>query len=230
MSKTVLIIDDDTQICDLLSTILADDGYDATVANTLHDARDMALTVGYDAMIIDQIMPDGHGLSFAQEMRARTNAAIIVLTGRNNQTDRVVALEMAADDFITKPFHKRELLARLRAVLRRTKGDRDYTPSHATRTLGNLVLDIAIRELRDANGNAIALTSQEFDLLAVFADCRNTVLSREQIIDLARWRKSASQMRMVDGLVRRLRMKLSLDGTTSVQIKTVHGRGYLLID
>jgi two-component system OmpR family response regulator len=198
------------------------------VAHTLRDARDKALSAGFDAMIVDQIMPDGHGLTFAQEMRAQTDAAIIVLTGRNDQTDRVIALELAADDFITKPFHNRELLARLRAVLRRTSGDKMPEASQAQSTIGDLIIDHSMREARDANGETIALTTQEFELLAVFADNRNIVLSREQISDLARWRKSDSQLRMVDGLVRRLRLKL--DEARHPQIKTVHGRGYMMTD
>jgi len=195
LSDAVLVIDDDKQVCQLLTELLERDGYAVSVAHLFESAREIIQRASFDAVIVDQIMPDGHGLEFAQSIRRNTDAAIIVLTGRLDPTDRILALELAADDYITKPFHNRELLARLRAVLRRTRGDRsaDVSPDRPRQVhcFGRFEVDVDARQVRNSDGAPIRLTTQEFDVLAVLVSNPHAVLAREGIIESAGWRKSA---------------------------------------
>ncbi|MBV0913839.1 response regulator transcription factor [Anianabacter salinae] len=227
MAFRILVLDDEPQICTLLQTLLEMHAYTVDTAHTIAEATAATEAVHYDLFILDQALPDGSGLDFAQRMHEVSGAGLIILTGRRDQVDRVVALEIAADDYITKPFDNRELVARVRSVLRRTvTGGRTAQPRLVH--FDDMTLDTDARRLLDADGQEVILTAQEFDVLQVLVTHRNRVLEREAILKLAGLRKHAAQGRAVDGLVSRLRGKLALQPGGTVQIRTIHGRGYML--
>jgi two-component system phosphate regulon response regulator OmpR len=224
----ILVLEDEKPVGDLLSEVLAAEGYTVTVAANRAEAEARAAAMRFELMVIDQMIPDGNGLDFAQRMRGESDAGIIMLTGKTDEVDRVVALELAADDYITKPFRPRELVARVRAVLRRIRAGQAAEPPPAERLLFHgFTLDATHRQLFDPQGAALSLTTQEFEVLQVLVRHRGSTLSREEISDLAGWNRQATQMRAVDGLVSRLRRKLDPSGKTHL-IHTMHGRGYML--
>ncbi len=229
MAFRILVLDDEPQVCTLLQTLLETHAYTVDTAHSLADALAATEVVNYDLFIIDQSLPDGSGLDFALQMHECSCAGVIILTGRRDQVDRIVALEVAADDFITKPFDSRELLARVRSVLRRTVAGARTTKPRMLQ-FDDMTLDSDARRLLDSSGQEVMLTSQEFDILQVLVTHRNRVLDREVILKLAGLHKHASQGRAVDGLVSRLRSKLGLRPDGTAQIRTVHGRGYMLSD
>jgi two-component system OmpR family response regulator len=195
------------------------------------DAREMDAhleSAAFDLVVLDLMMPGEDGLSICRRLRATDGPAILMLTAKSDEVDRIVGLEMGADDYLVKPFAPRELLARIRAILRRMSN----SPSaQATRRLafGRYVIDLDARQLADENGQSIALTSGEFDLLTCFVTQPRRVLSRDQILDRLRGRGVEPFDRSVDMLVSRLRRKLDLAGADQSLISTVRNSGYLLI-
>ncbi|MNC21483.1 Transcriptional regulatory protein OmpR [compost metagenome] len=174
-------------------------------------------------------MPGEDGLTLCRELRVKSRLPIIMLTAMGEETDRIIGLEMGADDYLAKPFNPRELLARIKAVMRRTQVESQPVPETLTRDLrfDRWLLDINRRELVDEEGVGMSLSTAEFDLLKVFLERPQRVLSRDQLLDLARGREAVAFDRAIDTLVSRLRRKLERDPKNPELIKTIWGGGYL---
>mgnify|MGYP005850315897 FL=1 len=230
------MLDDDEGILRLVETALVGEGYDVRTAVSL-STFDAALTeCDPDVYLIDVNLPDGNGRHLAGDLRARTDAGIILVTGETDSTDRILGLELGADDYISKPFNIRELRARVNAVFRRTAPLRrlqagasaaDAQESPVLRFHG-LSLNPLARRVIDGCGHEISLTTLEFDVLAALSANANRVLSRDQIMDHVRGPDWAAYDRSVDGLISRLRKKLFPDGHGEQKIRTVRGVGYML--
>jgi two-component system OmpR family response regulator len=218
MAFRILLIDDDTRLFDLLATYLRQNGMDVVGA---HDAvRGLARldADAFDAVLLDIMMPGMNGLEACKRIRAKSNVPLIMLTAKGDETDRVVGLEMGADDYVAKPFSPRELLARLRAVLRRAKPE-----AFAEKlTVGDLVIDLGGREAQVA-GRLLDLTGLELDLLVALAKRAGKVISRETLLVEAGRSEVSVNERTVDVHISHLRQKLG-DG----RIRTVRGVGYVL--
>ena len=233
MTPTILILDDDAAALDEICEALADDGYDTIVVGTASELRTEIGKREIDLFILDLVLPDGSGLSLAADIRRKSDVGIIMVTGKSGETDRVVGLEIGADDYITKPFSPRELLARVRALLRRTKG----TTYSSARTsgrgqpdmveFGDWKLDLAAHHLLSPGGEEVFLTTAEFELLQVFVESPNRVHSRDYLLDSIHGREWAGYDRGIDGLVSRLRKKLKTSDSEPQLIKTVRGAGYM---
>jgi two-component system, OmpR family, response regulator len=223
----ILIVDDDREIRDLLARFLRKHGLRV---ETVADGRAMAraLETGrFDLVVLDLMLPGEDGLSLCRHLRATSSLPVIMLTAVAEDTDRIVGLEIGADDYVTKPFNPRELLARIKAVLRRTANAGRET-SAGTLTFAGWRLGVAQRELRDPDGVLVPLTSGEFDLLLAFVERPERVLSRDQLLDLTKGRDAVPFDRSIDVQLSRLRRKIEIDPQNPKLIKTVRGGGYML--
>ncbi len=225
----ILIVEDDAKVRLLLRRCFEGEGYRVTEAASGAEAVKLIGAGSFDLVTLDLNLPDGDGLTVGREIRAHSEVPIIMVTGKGDTIDRVVGLELGADDYIAKPFHVREVLARVRAVLRRT-GSTQGAPSAAAKderlTFDGWVLDVAKRELVSPAGESCELTTSEFDLLKAFATHPKRVLSRDQIMDLLRGHDWSPVDRSIDNLVVRLRRKIETDPERPRLIKTVRGVGY----
>ena len=223
----ILIVDDDPALRELLSTYLAANGF-AVEAVGDGTAMRAALAGGLpDAIVLDLMLPGEDGLALTRAVRAQSNVPILILSARGEEVDRVIGLEVGADDYLAKPFGPRELLARLRALLRRGQpaAGAGAAPA-AEQRFGPFALDAAGRRLfRDST--EIHLTSAEFDLLAAFVARPNRVLSRDTLVDLLRGYDRDPFDRSIDIRVTRLRRKIETEPGSPVYIRTVRGEGYL---
>jgi two-component system, OmpR family, response regulator len=228
-SGHILVVDDQQEICDLVREYLTDEGFRVTTANDGTGMREALARDPIDLVILDLVLRGEDGLQLARELRSQSDIGIIMLTGRGETVDRIIGLEMGADDYLSKPFHLRELLARVRSVLRRgaTRGaDRAATARSRIRFSG-WSLDLASRELLSPSGEDVRLTTGEFELLAAFVNHANQVLSRDRLLDLSRHREAGPFDRTIDVQVGRLRRKLEDDPKNPSMIKTVRGGGYI---
>jgi two-component system OmpR family response regulator len=183
-----------------------------------------------DLVILDLMLPGEDGLTLARALRSQSGIGIIILTGRGETVDRIIGLEMGADDYLPKPFHLRELLARVKSVLRRVQSrtsEAGAQPARSRARFAGWSLDLSSRELTSPAGEAVRLTTGEFDLLAAFVGNANQVLSRDRLLDLARNREAGPFDRTIDVQVGRLRRKLEDDPQNPTLIKTVRGSGYI---
>ena len=232
MSKSphILIVDDDAEIRDLLARFLKKHGYRVDTAGDGRAMTKLMETARFDLVVLDLMLPGEDGLSLCRRLRVESDLAIIMLTALGEETERIIGLEMGADDYLPKPFNPRELLARIKAILRRAGGV--VRPADDDR--GKLLvfegwgLDLAKRELRDPDGVLVPLTAGEFELLVAFAERPKRVLSRDQLLDLTKGRTAAPFDRSVDVQLSRLRRKIEVDPKHPALIKTVRGGGYLL--
>jgi DNA-binding response OmpR family regulator len=224
-SPTILIADDEPSILQLNRVYLTKEGYTVHAARDGQEALDLARRVKPDLIVLDVMMPRIDGWEVCRELRKDVvTPPIIMLTARDDDVDKVVGLEMGADDYVTKPFNPRELLARIKAILRR-KGDTRVDPD-AIIEVGDLRLDPARHELR-VDGREVALRTQEFELLKALARNRGRVMTREQLLSAAWGYQYLGESRTVDVHVAGLRQKL--EGST-VQIQSVRGIGYKLVE
>ncbi|MNG76386.1 Transcriptional regulatory protein OmpR [compost metagenome] len=225
----LLIVDDDVEVLDLLQKFLRQHGYEVDVARDgagLWQALEQRVP---DLVILDVMLPGDSGLVLCQRLLAQHQVAVIMLTAMGELSDRVVGLELGADDYLTKPFAARELLARVRAVLRRAGevgGDTAGTP-RTMLAFSGWQLDVLRRELRSPDDVMIPLSNGEFELLLVFAEHPRRVLSRQQLLDLARGESYDAYDRSVDVQVSRLRRKLERDSDAEPLIRTLRNVGYL---
>lgn len=227
-SPRILVVDDDPDLRDLLATYLGSNGF---VVSSANDGRAMwaALEDGMpDAIVLDLMLPGVDGLALTRALRAKSSVPILMLSARGEELDRVIGLEVGADDYLAKPFGPRELLARLRALLRR--GQVPATESAAPETtaarFGPFALDtLGHRLLR--GGQEITLTSAEYDLLAALVAHPNRVLSRDTLVDMLRGYERDPFDRSIDNRVTRLRRKIEPEPASPVFIRTVRGEGYL---
>lgn len=221
----ILVVDDDPALCELLSDYLGESGYAvATAADGNAMRRELARGMP-DAIVLDLMLPGEDGLALARELRSRSDVPILMLSARGEEIDRVVGLEVGADDYLAKPFSPRELLARLRALLRRTHPLSAGTPAGMP-AFGPFVLDVGARRLlRD--GEELRLTGAEFDLLRVLVERPNRVLTRDVLVDLLKGYDRDPFDRSIDIRVTRLRKKIEADPAAPAYIRTVRGEGYL---
>ncbi|MCM0018572.1 MAG: response regulator [Tagaea sp.] len=222
----ILVVDDDSEIRDLLKRFLARSGFRVTSVADGAGMRSTLAQGGIDLIVLDVMMPGEDGLTLCRQLRAKSVTPIIMLTAMGDETDRIVGLEMGADDYLAKPFNPRELLARIKAVLRRSgQGVRAGTGS----VLGfdGWKIDLTKRELVSPKGELVDLTGGEFDLLVAFAEHPQRTLSRDQLLDLTRGRMGSPYDRSIDIQVSRLRQKMGEDAKESKLIKTVRSIGYI---
>jgi two-component system OmpR family response regulator len=227
-AKSILFVEDDRDIGALLADFLAREGYAVAVAED-GAAVDRALAHSRpDLVILDLMLPGEDGLSICRRLRARSAVPIIMLTARNDDVDRIVGLELGADDYLGKPFNPRELLARIRAILRRTERSAS-APAARRRAFAGFVIDLDARSLDAGDGSRVPLTSAEFDLLACFVERPRRVLSRDQLLDWTRGRDADPFDRTIDVTMSRLRKKLeAADPAATTVVTTVRNGGYLL--
>jgi two-component system OmpR family response regulator len=228
-SPHLLVVDDDREIRDLLSRFLTKHGYRVTAAKDAREARRILAEARINLVILDVMMPGEDGLSLCRELRAKSPTPIVMLTAMGEDTDRIVGLEMGADDYLPKPFNPRELLARIKAVLRRAGALRPIEPVERGKLLrfAGWTLDLGRRRLESPAGTPIELSTGEYELLVALAERPQRVLNRDQLLDLARGRAAIPFDRSIDVQVSRLRRKIEADPKSPQIITTVRGGGYM---
>jgi len=225
----ILVVDDDREIRDLIARFLGNHGLRVQVAADGNEMHQMLQDWAIDLIVLDLMLPGEDGLSLCRHLRADSDIPIIMLTAMGEELDRIIGLEMGADDYLAKPFNPRELLARIKAVLRRAEAAR-VTPDAAADDVSEFdgwQLDAGRRELRSPQSVLVALTAGEYDLLSAFVARPQRVLSRDQLLDLVRGREAQAFDRSIDVLVSRLRRKIEVDPANPLLIKTVRNGGYL---
>jgi len=224
----ILVADDDPEIRKLLGRYIEGQAFRVLQASSCAELRERIATYQVDLIVLDVKLPDGSGLDTCRDLRAERNTIpIILLTALKEDIDRIIGLEMGADDYLGKPFNPRELVARIRAVLRRRAETASHVPNARMYQFEGWTADPHMRSVVNAEGNAIELTGAEFDLLQTFLDRPGRVLSRDQLLDLLHGREGHVLDRSIDVLISRLRRKLDAAGTTRL-IKTVRNGGYQL--
>lgn len=227
-TESILIVDDDPRLCRTLARYFTQEGYTTHTALSGEEMRRRLDAQLPDLIILDLMLPDGDGFSLARELRASYNLPIIILTGKSDTIDKVVGLEIGADDYVTKPFDERELLARVRSVLRRageTGGDKNGQSGGVVLFEG-WRLDLDSYELTSPDGEPVNLTSHEFQLLSALVRHANRVLSREAILEIVADRDWTPDDRSVDVLVGKLRKKIEKNPREPQLIETVRTVGY----
>lgn len=228
-SAHILVVEDDAEIRRLVADFLSRHGYRVRTARDGGEL-DRVFKVGrVDLLVLDIMLPHEDGLSLCRRIRACSAVPIIMLTARGSEVERVTGLEMGADDYLTKPFSTHELLARVRAILRRVRTLAHTPPGKLGTALAfaGFRLDLRARRLTSPEGAAVPLTRGEFDLLAAFCEHPNRILSREQLADLTRTKPTALLDRSVDLQVSRLRRKIELDPKDPLLLQTVRAGGYI---
>ena len=226
----LLIVDDDKELCALLSKFLTQQGYRVSVA---HNGNAMSLILEasrINLVILDLMLPGEDGLAICRRLRATSTLPIIMLTAMGEEVDRIIGLEMGADDYLAKAANPRELLARVRAVLRRAGAPEAAAPADQKRILefAGWRLDVTHRQLYSAKDALVPLRAGEFDLLLALAERPQRVLTRDQLLDLSRGRTAGNFDRSIDVQISRLRRKIEADSKTPALIKTVRNGGYIL--
>lgn len=228
----ILVVEDDGEMRALIARFLRQNGYRVTA---VRDGREMWETLAgtpVDLVLLDIMLPGQSGLDLCRALRAKSGVPVIMVTARGGETDRVLGLELGADDYIPKPFGRAELLARVRALLRRARGETGTPQAGASggflRFTG-WTLDTRRRELIAPDGTSIDLSGGEYDLLLAFCEHPQRVLSRDQLLDLARSRTAIGIDRSVDVMVSRLRRKIEPTDDSPAMIKTIRGAGYMFV-
>lgn len=225
----ILVADDDPEIRKLLGRYIEGQSFRVLLASSCSELRERIASHKIDLVVLDVMLPDGSGLDACRDLRAERNPIpIILLTALKEDVDRIIGLEMGADDYLGKPFNPRELVARIRAVLRRRAETADKPQVSRTYQAEGFTVDPQTRTVVDASGDAIELTGAEFDLLQIFLDRPGRVLSRDQLIDLTHGRDGDVFDRSIDVLISRLRRKLDATGEARL-FKTVRNGGYQLV-
>ena len=228
----ILVVDDDGEIRRLVAKFLRENGFHVLVARDGSEMNACLAQTHVDLIVLDVMLPGTSGLDLCRDLRRTSSLPIIMLTAKGDDTDRIVGLEIGADDYLAKPFNPRELLARINAVLRRTASATSTQAGAHNRARGFVFdgwrIDTTKRELLNADGIVIDLSSAEYDLLIAFVEAPQRVLTRDQLLDSARNRASSGFDRSIDVLVSRLRRKIDNDDSdeSTSRIKTVRGQGY----
>jgi two-component system OmpR family response regulator len=228
----IMIVDDDREIRELVGNFLTKNGLTVTFAADGRQMRSLLESMTVDLIVLDIMMPGDDGLVLCRELRSgkHRRTPILLLTARNDDMDRVIGLEMGADDYLVKPFVARELLARIKAILRRTRmlpPNLQVTEAARVVRFGDWQLDTTARHLVDADGTIVALSGAEYRLLRVFLDHPQRVLNRDQLLNLTQGRDADVFGRSIDLLVSRLRQRLREDAREPALIKTVRSEGYV---
>lgn len=228
MSQSLLIVEDEASIREPLVSYFEGNRFRVRAAANAAQARSLLAAHKFDLAIVDIMMPGEDGLSLCRHMREASNLPVIMLTARAEEIDRILGLEVGADDYVTKPFSPRELLARVKAVIRRSNSlpPRQTPPETASYAFGDWVLKTGERELVGADGLSVPLSSGEYALLLVLLERPRLVLSRDQLLDLTQGREASVFDRSIDNQISRLRRKIEPDPKTPKYIKTVWGGGY----
>jgi two-component system OmpR family response regulator len=226
----LLIVDDDREIRHLLTEFLEQAGYRVTSVGDGKAMRRAMEAHRFDLVVLDLMLPGEDGLALCRDLRARSNIPVLMLTARGSEIDRIIGLEMGADDYLAKPFSPRELLARIRSVLRRAQAlPPNLEPEDISSfRFGGWTLDVAARHVVAPDGLVVPLSGAEFRLLRVLLEHPQRVVSRDQLLELANGRESILFDRSIDVLIGRLRRRLGDDGREPQVIKTVRGQGYVL--
>ena len=232
MSDTphLLLVDDERSIREPLAQYLTKQGFRVTQAGDAAAARTRLAAYAIDLVILDVMMPGEDGLSLCRHIRATSELPVILLTARTEETDRIVGLEMGADDYVVKPFSPRELATRVKVILRRAAagGARQHAPETGRYAFAGWVLKSGERALVDREGVSVPLSTGEYNLLLALVTRPRQVLTRDQLLDLTQGREAAAFDRAIDNQVSRLRRKTEADPKTPELIKTVWGGGYTL--
>ena len=226
MTSRLLLIDDDLRLTDMVGSYLRHNGFEVDTAGSISAGRERLNQGGYDALLLDLMLPDGDGLDFTRELRGHSRTRrlpLLMLTARGEPMDRIVGLEIGADDYLPKPFEPRELLARVKALLRRAAPD---TGDDAVLVFGRLEIDLGARQAR-LDGKACDLTSHQFDLLTVLARSPGRVLSRDQIMDTLKGHPLEAFDRSIDVHISRIRSVIEDDPKNARRVLTVRGSGYV---
>lgn len=224
-NETILVVDDEANIRDLARLYLEKDGYKVVIAQDGAQALTQAKEADPALIVLDLMLPEVDGWEVCRRVRAESNIPILMLTARDDDIDKIVGLEMGADDYLTKPFNPRELVARVRAILRRVNSTASGTAANEVRQVGDVTIDPSSREVT-VGDERVQLRTKEFDLLLTLADHQNIVLSRDQLLDLVWGYEFYGQTRTVDVHIAHLREKLN---GSSLVIETVWGMGYKLL-
>jgi two-component system, OmpR family, response regulator len=229
MEAHILVVDDDAAIRDLIREYLAENDFKVSTAETGADMDRVLGVEVVDLVILDLKLPDEDGLAIARRLRESLDLPIIILTGRKDEADRVMGLELGADDYVTKPFSQRELLARIKAVLRRTEGKREKRRGESVRAykFSGWELNTGTRRLRSPAGEPVDLTNSEYALLVAFLRAPQKVLSRDQLLESSRLHDDIYD-RSIDVQILRLRRKIEKSPNQPDLIKTERGAGYFL--
>jgi two-component system response regulator CpxR len=223
----LLIVDDDPDLCDLVQRYLEAEGFVISAVHTGAEGRREGTSGNYDLIVLDVMLPDVKGFDVLRELRSRVRTPVLMLTAKGDEFDRVLGLQMGADDYLAKPFSPRELIARIGAILRRSGWQSEQvTPRPLSIKSGDLELDLAAHSASKA-GKSLHLTSAEFDLLHAFLESPGQVLSREALVERVLGRKFSPFDRSLDLHVSNLRQKLGLQANRTERIRSVRGVGYL---
>ncbi|MCP8686718.1 response regulator [Marinobacterium sedimentorum] len=227
--QKILIVDDEADMRDLLHDLLDDNGFDALAVTNGAEMQQALAQSAFSLVILDLRLKGEDGMQLARGLRAESGIPIMMLTGKGDETDRILGLELAADDFLMKPFNVRELLARVRALLRRSAGvmtKPEDLHSHQRLAFGDWVLDLTARQLQRADGQSVELTYGEFNLLEALVKAPNRILTRDQLLEMTRGDNSEVFDRTIDVLILRLRRKLEPNPRQPRYIRTERGLGY----
>ncbi len=226
--ERVLVIDDDVELCELVTEYLQTEGFRVKAINDGTDAVEMAVSGDYRLIILDVMLPGMNGFEVLRRIRGRSQIPVLMLTARGEEVDRIVGLEVGADDYLPKPFNPRELVARIRAILRRTQEEVSgfVSSQPESLSLGDIELDTGTRRVQCA-GQAIELTTVEFDLLEEFLRTAGTVMKREELVERVLGRTFSPFDRSIDMHVSKLRRKLGPHPDGSQRIKSIRSVGYL---
>ncbi len=228
--KRLLIVDDDLKLLEFLDDYFSAKGFSVETVNNGSRMLHSLAKERFDLIILDVGLPDGNGIDFARDLRRSSSVPIVMLTGQGDAIDRVVGLEVGADDYVSKPFNNRELLARVNAVLRRATVLSEKEPENTSRTtclFENWQLDLGRKKLFDDAGNSVPLTKNEYSLLLFLLKSAGQVVTREELLDNMGRDTMESFDRSVDVFISRLRKKIEPGQTTPRMIRTVRGAGYL---
>lgn len=226
----LLLVDDERSIREPLAQYLSRNGFRVTAVDSATEARIRLNANAIDMVILDIMMPGEDGLSLCRHIRETSEIPVILLTARTEETDRIVGLEMGADDYVLKPFSPRELVARIKVIFRRvaTGGQRVTAPDGANYSFAGWLLKTQERTLVDSEGVSLPLSTAEYNLMLAFATRPNSVLSRDQLLDITQGREANAFDRAIDNQISRLRKKIEPDPKNPTLIKTVWGGGYTL--
>ena len=226
----ILVVDDDQEIRKLLGRYLQGQGFRVTLVKDGRHAEEALACNRIDLVVLDLMLPDISGLELCRTLRGRSDVPVILLTALKEDVDRIIGLEVGADDYLGKPFNPRELLARIRAVLRRTSGREAPAAAPAQQTLhfAGFTAYPATRRVLDASGAEVPLTGAEFELLLAFLQRPGRLLTRDQLLDITQGREANAFDRAIDNQISRLRKKIEADARNPTLIKTVWGGGYTL--
>jgi len=224
----VLVVDDDAEIRNLLAEYLGQNGYRVSLARDGREMRQALENSRPDIVVLDVMLPGEDGLALCRDLRAKSETPVIMLTARGEELERIIGIEMGADDYLSKPFNPRELLARMKGILRRARALPRATTGAQRLRFAGWVLDLAARHLVAPDGVIVSLSGTEFRLLSVLLEHPNRVLDRNQLMDLTLGREATPFDRSIDVQVSRLRQRLRDDAREPRIIKTVRNGGYVL--